>query len=442
MYDGVLPASAYQPEVLGPFWSQVFSNQRLLRALLKARASVERQTEVDVQIGVHCLNRRTVPWFHVELYYPIILETDASQTRQFALPRYDESYLYGDPIEIAYDTPVMRTWTAWPVPADILEIPLLTYGVEDIRACWVDGIDYVLKDGFLCFRDNPFRRWPELSRLVVWGRHVKIRKPYVRNYFGVLVDSADIATAGYRNAINVVLDAWSIGTTEGDLADLVAAVLDIPQAQADGEQVQAIDTDARGAWIVTDRQAALVPSAAYAAVSVGQTLKKGQLLSTAVRIFDTSDRRLPSATVLPYVKLSPEILDHRITSTLTFANATLPTTVFVDMDGWTLVEFPVGGPPADVARFWQFLHQREKALNLTLACLLTGRSSVTMQPTPAEVPTTVNPAELIWEHWLLDRTAVLHVDENGFGAGSLGLDFLRRLLRQIVPPTTLVLLQS
>lgn len=432
--------SDYDTNILGPFWSQVFEDQKLLRGLLKARSSIDQQTFIDLQTALLCKSRHKVPFAHEELHWPLVLEKNEAIQRRFSFPKYDENYSFNSSVPIWFDEPVERELIAWPIPENVLSIPCLVKGLESAEKIWVEGLDYVIKPGWIAFREDPFLGRSETT-LRLWGRSVLLKKPYVYRFFGSVVDSEPLTGKSYRSAVNVVLNSWIQGSATGHLIELTAAMLNVPYALKDDETVESIETDHRGTWIITDQQAALIPSEPWAAVTVGQKLSKYQILSKAVAIVSSSSRSLPPSSELPYIVVGKELMDSSIKGPLTFENAPRPLTGFVDANGWTVAQFPITGSADDVNQFWTLVHQRGLSAGRTLACLLTNRPRVDQQPSPSELPTSVNPAKLIWEHWLRDHVELIHVRLPGL-LPSLGVERLKKWCRKISPLTSGVMVQT
>jgi hypothetical protein len=170
---------------------------------------------------------------------------------------------------------------------------------------------------------------------------------------------------------------------------------------------------------------------------VGDSVQQGDSLTEALQIFEFHRGVVPEDLLA--LTLGRDFLGDAYHEGLTFENKTFDTTVTVD-NGLTRVEFPIGGWPSDVAKFWETLHQNGVASGQTFADLLDQRPTPVGHAPTGAVPTKINPLKFLAENVLRSNAFLVLLKPAQFGANALPLKTLRFLRRLIPPHTAMIIL--
>lgn len=425
----------------GSFWSERYQARDQLLAYCAALGEAGHQAHLDLLELVAGLARRTVPVHHVEQWTPLYLR----ESEQGSAPAtYGAAGAYGGTLRYADPTPGGRL--AWPCP--VAAVDVICNRIGDPSVTLVRGVDYTLEGGQVVFRDDPildprFAAQPVLdeagnavdTELTLWLFRARTDRGHVWTHFGYILGLKLPSSAGYRDAVNAVLDAIVGGTAVEQVAALLSAVADCPLAGGD-EVVEAVVRGRDGLLVITDRAAYRFPAASRPVVSPGLRLSRGDPLVDTLTLF-TPNRGEPPDW-LSALALGPGLVLPGLRADLTFEDRDVPLVVARDEAGLTRVSWQLGGFAADQAAFWAEVHRRGVASGLTLARLLDVRESPVGEPTAASLPATINPLRFLLANFLRHNTLLVRVRADALGPNALGLEHLR-LLRRIVPPHVLVL---
>ncbi len=405
--------------LLGSFWANTYDGRELVQKLLEARAEVEQQNWLTLMEAVRAFSRYEVPIFHTANWHLHVIAQGAATAE--------------------------LTWAAPPLLA---EAPAIYNRLADPSVALTGGTDFTLEDGSLVFREDPFANplWGTRpvfvdgeqtdTELFLWVFRGSFDFNLVYEHWGYVLGLALDSSEAYRDLLNAVFDALAGGTGLEQLQLAFAAMTGLPLAKA-GETVQEVVEDATAVIVVTDQSAHRLPLGTTPTVAVGETLVAGQTLSDGLQFAELNRGETPSwATALV---VGRGLLVGKFHSDLVFQNADLPLAVSADEDGYTRVEFPIGGFPLDVEEFWDKVHYQGRARGTTLAELLDTRPRpVSAQPDVESLPATVNPVKFLVENVLRNNCVLVRVRMAGLAAGAIGLH-PARLLRKVVPPGTCVL---
>lgn len=431
-------------EVVGSFWADTYAGSDLVAELLLAKAQHQAQAHLDLLDLLASVSRLTVPVFHVENWTVLVLRE--SKLNSLNVPKFDGTYRFDG--EISYDTPVAGPLFAWPAPAGLAGVNVILDRIAAPRATYTAGLDCYVQDGAVWFRSNPFEN-PEIQvgeifeagvvvdRVVyLWAYRGEFDWGHTYNQFGYVLGVKLASSKRYREFVNAIYDGLVEGTTARCVEDMMAAVCDVPLALGT-ETVKHVLTDARGLWVITDQNAYGYSPNATAIVAVGDVVAAGDPLVDALRFYDFGRGQVPED--VKAIVLGRGLLRSDFNRELTFDNRDVPVLVTLDVDGYTRVEFEIGGWPDDVQKFWDDTHAAGVAAGSTLAMALDTRTNKADQPTAFALPASVNPVEFLVANVLRGNAFAIVVKPEAFGPDALGLHNAR-LLRKLVPPQTLCLL--
>lgn len=179
-----------------------------------------------------------------------------------------------------------------------------------------------------------------------------------------------------------------------------------PVCEIDGETVEDVTRDRRGVLVVTDQSAYRYPDEAEIIVSVGDTLRLGQPISSAVRWYDLARGAVPD---LPGLAVGSRDLGVGYHGGLIFPNERKELLVTSQADR-TKVSVELGGSEEDQTLFWDEVHTRGVAGGTTLANYLDVRPNPVGEPTAFNLPTELNPYEFFVSEVLRYHTTIVDLD--------------------------------
>lgn len=434
--------------LVGSFWDEIYQGQDLVRSLLAARAQLAAQEHLDFLELIAALNRFTVPVFHRANWTFLPLRESARNQTTVNLPRYDGTATYAAATPLRYGEPTaLTTYHCWTLPEGLVAVPVLLNRLTAASLTWTAGVDFLVRDGVLMLREDPFTldnvaiRELFVDNVAVdreaglWVYRGQFDRGTVHQQFGYVLGRPGRSSVAYRDWVNAVFDGLVTGTTERVIQDALAAVCDVPRVREPYETVEAVFQDNRFRWIVTDGHAYRFHRDAAVLVAPGDVVRAGDPLVDVVQIYEFTQGTVPPPTALPALAVGGGFLAAGYHQDLVFTNTAVPLEVATAADGYTRVEFALGGLPGDIARFWDEIHAAGVARGQTLAMLLDRRTVKTGQPTARALPATINPLEFLCGNLFRAHLTVAVLRPGQFGPDALGLSSLR-LLRKLIPPQT------
>lgn len=409
--------------LLGSFWADVYEGRDVVRLLGEARAEVEQQAWLNLMEALAAVSRYEVPIFHRRNWHLHVLRRSEG------------------------------AGLTWPGPPALVTAPAVMNRLADPSVVLSGGTDYTVEaaaDGTcaVTFRADPFAdsRWGTRpvfdatgaqadTELFLWVFRGQFDWKTVYEHWGYVLGLTLASSEGYRDVLNAVFDALAGGTALAQVQLAYAAMTGLPLA-AGGETVEQVVEDARGRAVVTTRGAYRLPPGATLGVAVGDALAAGQSLTPDLQFAEPNRGEVPAW--VRALALGRGLLVGRFHGDLVFDNRPLPPGVTTDADGYTRIEFPVGGFPGDAEAFWDEVHARGRAAGRTLAELLDTRDNKVGQPGPADLPAAVNPVEFLVSNLLRFNCVFVRVRMAAVAPGAIGLA-PARLLRRVVPPGTALL---
>lgn len=440
--------------LIGSFWSESYGGSDLLQSLLFARGRLDAQSHLDLLELVASLSRFNVPIFHKENWYFLPLLESARNQTAVNLPRYDGTYRYTEAGEIFYGVPLPTSdYHCWTLPADLVEIPVILNRISDASLTWIDGVDYMVREGVLFLRRNPF----DNDRIVIrdvfennvsvdrevglWVYRGSFDRETVFNQFGYVLGRKLPSSEAYRDFVNAIFDGIVQGTSQRATQAALSALCDVSLVREAYETVETIYRDDAALWIVTDGHAYAFHRDSTALVQTGSVVRAGDPLVDTLQIHEFNRGVVPAPAQLGALAVGRGLLAAGYYQDLVFRNVTVPLQVTTAPDGYTRVEFEVNGLPGDTIKFWDDIHAAGVAKNQTLAMLMDQRAVKTGQPTALALPATINPLEFLCQNVFRSNLTVVVTKPGRFGPHALGLQNAR-LLRKLVPPHTMLILVS
>lgn len=435
--------------LLGSLWQGAYAGAFQVEVLTTARTQLEIQTHRNLLEFIASISRFTIPVFHTDNWY--FLEVNQADLLEASLDRYGEpGNFYGD--GRLYGVPTGKEGFVYPCPADLAFAPSIVNRLSDPSVVWTSGTDYELTgDGRIRFRHDPFTPGLFAIQEVVdqtgtvtrrtaglWVFRGKFDLKNVFEQFGYAF-GLQIASSSeaYKILVNAVYDAYAFGPTRSAIKRLVTACTGVPFAKVDGEVVQLIATDNNGLLIATDQNAYRFSINANPEVDVGDVLKAGMPLTDAALFFDFNQGIVDQRVSALFV--NNQMLGAGYFQGLVFNNQTYPTQILQDAEGFTEIRFPVEGFPADIDKFWNDVQAKGKQFGHTLAQLLDTRTVKTGQPTPASLPSMINPLQLLVSGVFRNHATLLRIIVSAQGPGALGFGALG-FIKELIPPESAMLI--
>ncbi len=464
--------------VLGSWWADDYAGRNQVESLVRGKSQVEQQTMLDLMELLASLSRFTVPIYHTDNWYPLYLKASERNDAATSLLKYDEGAAYD--AGHYYDVPPRRPYHAFPKPDDMVDAPLVMNRFTDPTLTQNAGVDYVVTDDAIIFRDNPFDDARVAQRTIyqagvavdtealLWVYRGQFDWDTIYRQFGYVISARLESSQGYRDLMNAVYDSMVGGTTTADLLRGFSAMTGVPLVQEAQETVVDIVADTENLIIITDLTVYKFGLEATPIVEVGETVVRGQALTDALRFHEFNCGVTP--TNLQALALGEGLLSTCFYADLIFENRDVPLVVEEeDPSGYTKVTFGVGGFPLDVDQFFDDLHARgveeaNRAIDEcetdistvrypasdcdeseyvgrrgTLAHLLDLRAEQVGEPKASHLPTTINPLQFLIENVLRNNAFLVRIKASSTGSGGVGLHNVR-LLRKVAPPHTAMLL--
>jgi hypothetical protein len=378
----------------GTFWSNIL-NDPLHRHLVDAKEIIEDQRVTDLQTFVGCSGRQTTPLYRNVLIQPLVLRN---------AERHDE--------------------LTWHIADNLVYAPLITDALGAPQIIWVNKIDYVVKDGSITFREDPFTTIQDHvdvvdsegqaidKEITLWLHGADYDEGYLSDMWGAAVGFVAPSSEEYRTLLNVVYEALIGGTSRKHVEQVVAAFSGAKLAHEDGTVVES-GRDSRGFFLATDKHIYRSVPNGLPIVDIGSQVKAGDPLFNTCTFYRATDNI--SAEQLNALTIPRSLLDASIGNDLTFQNREVPLTI---SDG--RVQFEVGGQPEAVTRFWDLFNSRKTPDGRSLADLLAGQ-------------TTINPFKFIQQNVLRNNCLLCVLRSPKMPPRLSGID-QDRLLRLIIPP--------
>lgn len=494
---------------LGSFWARTYTGVDQVHSYVLATAHLANQTYQNLLENVAALSRFDVPLLHSEKLFPIVLKKSERNSARTTEARFDRTPGALFDGKLFFDSGADTTFFSFPLPENLADVTQLFNRITFPTGMLSKNVDFLIDvdRGALVFAQDPFANPAFVRRpaagatddeeLTLWGFCGQFDYEYVFSQFAYAVSLKLRTSQGYKDLTNAIISGLiEGGATAAILDSAIAAICGVPVSVGAVEQIEHIDSDARGLLIITDHAVYRFPENAVPRVEVAQTIRAGTPLVYGVDVSEffvgNSYARAPEQNVLccppPNNVLSSNLWEGLTTEAeedllidpndeqcqpvrraitalaldsgflsacfygdLVFENRLVPLEVnTAHPTGYTYVKFRLGGYPADVEQFFNEVHERgvqaaqlrktqpdcEPKLKIgTLAHLLDKRVNAGTEPTAAQLPKTINPLRFLVENVLRNNVFVVRISVSALGLNPLGLYNIRHL-RQLLPPQT------
>lgn len=392
---------------LGSYWSRRYPDPDGLQALLSALGVLLRRTGDDVAEMPAFLSRTALP---------------AGQRKKIALLYFDDATAeaVADAYPGGYDPAQSRTYR---LDDSFLHVEILLDQPLLPQTIYLRGVDFI--------DDNTAHTLTSLENISGnrIGLDVRYDRGWVGERLGEILGYRLGDSEAYRDALNAVLDGPGVES----LGAFLEALSDTPRVAADGEVVEEVYDDGRFQLVITDQHVYRLPRGITLLVDPGDTLTAGQVLCKAWELLSPPHRTIPAD--LSEIVLPGNWLDPSLGGPLTFVNDD-KTLSLSTVSGYTKLTWSMPDDPGDVSDFFTLLHTRGVAAGACLANYLDLRpAGQTTQPGADELPSTINPLEILLQTVFAGNVHILRLRPTLFGEKALStavLDLLPRLL----PPET------
>jgi hypothetical protein len=435
-------------KTIGNFWTDFFQDKKLLTSYGQALFDFEKQNQINFEELLASLSRYKIRPYHTELVKKVLLKKSEIENQNTAIPQFGEGYQFRLIPEIQYGVPVLKNWLKWKVPNHLVSVPLIFNQIKNTSYILVNGLDYVLKDGYLYLRENPFDgRFEQIydyngneiveTYAVLWLIHSEWDHELVYNQYGYVTEIYSKNNQNYKNFVNAYYDCLTQGTTQQSFNNLLAAICDIPCTQKQEKIVQ-IAEDLNHLWIITEQKAYPYHKDSTPRYSVDTLIPAGTFLTNAISLYEFTNGQVPAEEDVDCITLNSGLLGRGFRGGLTFLNQELPTTVTENVNGYTELRFPIQGFADDVEKFWQQVHHRGIQQQKTLAMCLDTREVQNTQPIATFLPETINPFAFLCQNFFRNNVVLVVVYPDLFGKEALGTTYFN-VFRNLLPPHTTVL---
>lgn len=449
--------------VLGSFWASTFAGRDQLRSYTTAIATGVAQTQLNLLETVAALSRFEIPLFHTENWYPIVLRKSQLNLTPANNYKFDQDALqFNSGPVVVFDSLAARDFYAFTMPAQLVGTAHIFDRLLFPTFAMTSGVDFIFdtEAQAAIFTQNPFDnenivRYPIYAgdvlvdeEITLWAFRATFDYQYVFKQFAYALGVQAKSTETSKAFVNAIFDGLLAGGASVSVFEkALSALLDIPLAKEDGEIVEVAELDGSGLLIATNKHVYRFSSSAIALVTVGQKLNAGDKLVDALEIIEINRGEIPD-------NFTALALDQGFTaacyhSDIIFENRAVPIRVNTQHpSGYTYIDFPLAGFPADIQRFFDEMHERGIAQiqpppaacdtttprkTGTLAHILDRRNAPVGEPTAEDLPATINPLKFLTANVLRNHAFIVIIKVSGLGENHLGLYNIRHI-RQLLPP--------
>jgi len=370
-------------DYLSSFWTQVFQDDGAVRGIAAADAHQLAQLYQDFVESVAALSIQTITPFHRELTYPIVLRKTTFSEGPDTI-RFGKGIEWGaQPSRTAFREGVTFVYGGMEKRSGLYYVGIPA-GVQNIQGGIFNRLinpsvflvrdnDFILKDGILSFKQDPFTN-PLIAKrtvagpngsideeVVLWASDTQFDHSTLFNHYGFLFPTIQGQGESYRRALECLLKAWSGGPTFAALDSLAAALAGAPLVGETSETVESIQFFNGLQLIITNTNIYTIPAGLTMRPEIrkGTVISAGQPLTTATVLADRKAGQ-PWWNELPALMAGPDLVAADITS-LGFLNE--PCRVEYKRGA----RFFLAGASRDVEAFWDQVRQKEADSNLSLA---------------------------------------------------------------------------
>lgn len=237
---------------------------------------------------------------------------------------------------------------------------VLTRGVDFQIEPWGDKLRVLFTVDLLAkFENDLFAILDENNNAADRFMEMYVQDPYTQvgsqdQNWGWLLNYPSVAEETDRKALFSLQAMLTKGPNLGELIEGLDYAFNIPACQSSGETVKFIVTSDKELLVITDANVYRFFPEATAIVAVGDKLKKGQQLTSAI---EWCNLNKPGSINLTSLSLSQDELGSSYSSEIVFPNQLLATEV-TTQSGYTKLTVPLQGDPQSVETYWNEAHSR------------------------------------------------------------------------------------
>jgi hypothetical protein len=456
---------------LGTFWTRFYTDRNFVNSLCKGDSLLAAQTYINFLEAAACLCRKTVPVFHRERWFPVVIRQSEADTGSgvriyfgiqppIVLGPQPPGTAYAPNQEFAIGgNAVKRGLVSYPAHAENFSSGMLTLSSDIVapEATYLLNVDYYVSRNSIVFKSelDPFSSGKFIARtvigasgtkdreIVLWGSDVLIDRNYVPGYFGYLQGLPLNSDEYGAEATDAVLELRAGGTSLASVTKNLGRLFSTPVVVNGTETVANIYTGNAGiTYVITDSSAyACRPEETLSGkVFKGAVLHLGDFITNTVRFYSSlNPDKFQTSTgytleqfvadvprlSLPKGLVSGEGLDMGISVPW----AQVPVTYQgLDGNGHAKLKFEVSSDPAVSDQYWSQVWRRCEDRDVDMAALLAEYLYGTAFVEGVAVGM-INPMQFFMKNCLNQNTSVLVVDFDAIPEYIKSLDMLYELNR-------------
>ena len=421
--------------LLGGFWSSTYQGNNFVEETVAAKGAEAQQSYLDFLDLIRAISRYELPVFSKKNWYALkIKESEFVSSRQVSYQYQTKedtncgSKVYaknkkGNPIEFSgenfYGEKELRSFYTVALPKKVVAIPQIQNKVINPDALLSEGIDYKQDGERLLFFSNIFEesKWDKREILnaageivdrecVLWCYKGIWDLDTVYEQFGYALSLRLKSSEGYKEFVNAIFDSFVYGASIESQFKAIVSVFGLPSVQNEEEVVEKIIHGGGLQQVVTDANVYQLPETSSLLVSVGDKLKKGDVLTDSLQIYELN-RGLRADHSLESVTVDTGLLAFGFFKGITFENKDTALKVETDTAGRTKVSWELGGFTYDVDKFWEDVHKQGIKEGKTLAQILDTRNAPDTEPTASDLPATINPLKFLVDNFLRNNAYIV-----------------------------------
>jgi len=323
--DTTTLTSKHLQQPLGSFWTEFFSDQKLLEGWAQGLSLQSRQLDQNTRELEQLTGVESTPINHVELWKVINLTRDLESGSFYPLlfeengamfggggnpPLHDQKFNFGDNTDhLGLEVDKLPT-----------EVVFLADSIHEPTIILVSGIDFDIRNGVVVFL-NDITKDPRIKNLVTtdtlqnketykfWGYHCTYDLKYMATQWGYLLAYEDTSSKEYNRAVWELWKARRFGLTPEIFKEMLSIYTRCPRCINPQETIELLIENKDGSTtLVTDSNVYLLTAADSPIKEVGGVVYQGEFLGTRVSVIEPGKHSFIRDTVTPL----PEHIDTRL----------------------------------------------------------------------------------------------------------------------------------
>lgn len=470
------PRDAYSGDLfnsLGDFWTRTYKDRDFIANLCKGDSLLAAQTYLNLLETAACLGRSTVPAFHREHWFPLVIRESEANTGdgvKLYMGIVPAAVLGPQPADTAY-TPgqefnlggpaLKHGFISYTAHSDNFHSGLLTIcsAIINPKATYLLNVDYYIERGNVVFKSelNPFNFPDKFTirsvvnasgvqdrEIVLWASDALIDYNYVPDHFGYLQKLLYPTIEYGAEATDAILELRSAGTSMALLKKNLGRMFSTPVVESDNETVKEIYENTSGfTYVITDKQAygCRPEETLVSGLVKGSVLNQGDFITNTLRFYAklNPDKFLPATgytleqfiadvprLAMPKGLISGEGLSSGLV--VEWADSDI---VYNGMDanGHSKLSFKVSSTEEINLAYWSAVWARCEKQNEDMAAVMQPYLYSDASFIYGEAVGKLNPMQFFMKNCLNSNTSILVVDFNAVPEYIKSLDLLYELNR-------------